>query len=120
MAEVTCTEHRLARAWYIKYPVDAYALGPYRYDKPVSADVASYQALQQFGERPSAIWPDGPTEEVGEYEYPVYDPDAEESEKQIVEVEIVLNGLRDDIQPFEIWLEEMIRSNELVEDVIFK
>ena len=26
---------RKAKAWYIKFPMDAYALGPLRFDKPV-------------------------------------------------------------------------------------
>lgn len=69
------TEHREAWAWYIKYPLDAYALGPYRYDNPVSADEVSEEALEQFGERPAEIWPDGPTHELDEYEYQVDVPE---------------------------------------------
>jgi len=26
---------RMAKAWYIKFPLDAYALGPVRFEKPV-------------------------------------------------------------------------------------
>jgi hypothetical protein len=50
------------------YPLDAYALGPYRFEEPVTADVAIERAEEQFGEKPSNIWPDGPTEEIDEYE----------------------------------------------------
>jgi len=64
-----------ARAWWIKYPLDAYALGPYRYDEPVTADVASDQAKEQFGERPNQIWSEGPTVDVDEYEYLVDEPE---------------------------------------------
>lgn len=69
MAVVAVTSGVLASAWYVKYQADAYALGPFRYEKSVSAQVASDQALKQFGERPGAIWPDGPTEKTEEYEY---------------------------------------------------
>lgn len=65
------TETRLAKAWYVKYPLDAYALGPYRYDKFVGADTVSDEALKQFGERPVEVWPTEATEETDEYEYEV-------------------------------------------------
>jgi len=68
LVTVTDTEHRLAKAWYVKYPLDAYALGPYRFDNMVPATTAIEQALDQFGERPREVWPDGETEEVDEYE----------------------------------------------------
>ena len=65
---VVRAENRLARAWYVKYPLDAYALGPYRFDKPVPATVVISKALESFGERPQEVWPTGPVEEVDEYE----------------------------------------------------
>jgi hypothetical protein len=34
------TDNRLAKAWYILYPLDAYAIGPYRYRQFVSAERA--------------------------------------------------------------------------------
>ena len=66
---MTRTSTTSARAWYVKYPLDAFAMGPYRYDEPVTADVPSDQALEQFGERPGDIWADGSTVDVDEYEY---------------------------------------------------
>jgi len=68
LVTVEDTEHRLARAWYVKYPLDFYAIGPYRYLDPVDANVPINQALEQFGERPSEVWPDGKVEEVEEYD----------------------------------------------------
>ncbi len=69
---ITTTEHRLAKAWYVKYPLDAYALGPYRFDEPAKATEAIELALSAFGERPCEVWPtgdaDGDVEEVEEYE----------------------------------------------------
>lgn len=65
------TEHRLACAWYVKYPLDAYALGPIRFPKPVAADEATEHSREMFGELPSEVWPDGPVEEVDEYEFDV-------------------------------------------------
>ena len=69
LVTTTAQEHRLARAWYVKYPLDAYALGPYRFDKPTSAADVSEIAHKQFGERPREIWPDGQCEEVEPYDY---------------------------------------------------
>ena len=69
----TDTEYRQAEAWYVMYPLDAYALGPYRFDEPVTADVAIERATEQFGEPPASIWPDGPVEEVPEYEIELLD-----------------------------------------------
>jgi hypothetical protein len=66
---ITATEHRTSDAWYVMYPLDAYAMGPYRFEEPVTADVVVGRAQEQFGERPCSLWPDGPTEEVNEYEY---------------------------------------------------
>lgn len=66
---ITEKDDREARAWYVKYPLDAYALGPYRYDESVTAATASEEALEQFGERPAEIWPEGETSQVDEYEY---------------------------------------------------
>ena len=60
-------DFRMASAWFISYPLDAYALGPMRFDKPVKASVALEQAEEQFGELPTAIWPKGPVTEVDEY-----------------------------------------------------
>jgi hypothetical protein len=68
LVTVKSTEHRAARAWYVKYPLDAYALGPYRFKEPVTADVVIEQARKQFGERPAEVWPDGPCDEVDEYD----------------------------------------------------
>lgn len=61
----------LAKAWYISYGRDAYALGPMLYDEPVSADTVSERALDQFGEYPREIWPDGGTINTEPYEYTV-------------------------------------------------
>ena len=63
------TDTRLARAWYIQYPLDAFALGPYRYDRPKTAFEVAEEAHQQFGEYPAEIWPEGMVEETEEYEY---------------------------------------------------
>ncbi len=60
-----------ARRWYVKYPLDAYALGPYEFKNPVTADVAVEEAKNQFGELPAEVWPDGPTVSTDEYEYEV-------------------------------------------------
>jgi len=73
---LTDTEHRLAKAWYVKYPSDAYALGPYRYDEMVPATQAIVQAVETFGEHPSEVWPDGPTEECDEYDIQLMDPES--------------------------------------------
>jgi hypothetical protein len=77
LTTITATSTDSARAWYIKYPLDAYAMGPLRYHEFVTADVASDQALEQFGERPNQIWPDGRTQEVPEYEYLIDVPEEE-------------------------------------------
>jgi len=55
--EVFSDPDREAMAWYVKYDMDAYALGPLRYDKPVTPDVVMGTAFAQFGEYPQAIWP---------------------------------------------------------------
>jgi len=65
---ITNNEYRLAKAWYVKYPLDAYALGPYRFEDPVPATEVIEMVLKQFGERPTEIWPNGTVEEVEEYE----------------------------------------------------
>lgn len=65
------TDSRACEAWYIKYPLDAYALGPIRYNSPVQADRVSDEALNHYGERPKEIWPEGRTVDVPEYEYEV-------------------------------------------------
>ena len=72
---IKSTEHRLAKAWYVKYPLDAYAMGPYRFNTPVLATKAIEIALEQFGERPNQVWPDGKTEEVDEYEIELDEPE---------------------------------------------
>lgn len=72
---ITETSATAARAWYVMYPLDAYALGPYRFNEPVTADVVSDRAMEQFGERPCQIWPEGPTLDVDEYEYEVDIPE---------------------------------------------
>lgn len=65
----TVTGSTLARAWYVMYPRDAYALGPMRYDKPVSACVVSENARIQFGDYPRQIWADGETTSTEPYQY---------------------------------------------------
>ena len=40
-----------------------------------TADVAIERAEEQFGEKPSNIWPDGPTEEIDEYEIELQNAD---------------------------------------------
>jgi hypothetical protein len=69
------TDTRLARAWYVKYPLDAHALGPYRYDEFVAANRAVEDAEASFGEKPVEVWPTGPVEEIAEYEYEVDVPE---------------------------------------------
>jgi len=64
---VESTDYRLASAWYISYPLDAYALGPMRFEKPVDAVTVLERAEEQFSELPTAIWPDGRVIEVDEY-----------------------------------------------------
>ena len=76
--ETQATDNRAARAWYVKYPLDAYALGPYRYNKPMTAADVAEEAKEQFGEYPGEIWPVGATEEVDEYEYAVQDDDEDD------------------------------------------
>ena len=73
--DVTETDTRLCKRWYIKYPLDAYALGPLEFAEPVSAEQAVEQAESQFGEKPREVWPDGPTEETDEYEYTLTVPE---------------------------------------------
>ena len=68
LVTVKSTEHRLAKAWYVKYQLDAYALGPYRYSEPTPATTAIEQAEKGFGEKPAEVWPDGKVVEVEEYE----------------------------------------------------
>ena len=68
---VRVTDNRLASAWYVHYPLDAYALGPLRFNEPVTAAAAADKAERLFCERPKEVWPEGPTEETDEYEYEV-------------------------------------------------
>ena len=51
----------LAKAWYVKYPLDAYALGPLRFERPVDAKEAAMRAEELFGGPPTEVWPSGPT-----------------------------------------------------------
>jgi len=76
------TEHRLAKAWYVKYPLDAYALGPYRYEEFASAEQAAEEAESQFGEKPTEVWPEGEEIEVEEYTYEV---DVPEEDREMYE-----------------------------------
>ena len=69
------TDTRLAKAWYVMYPLDAYALGPIRFDEFVSAVEAVEQAEATFGEKPKELWPEGETQEVDEYNYEVSVPE---------------------------------------------
>ena len=71
------TEYRHAKAWHVQYPLDAYALGPYRYNEFVPAIQAVEDAEEQFGEKPKEVWPDGETVEVEEYKYEVDVPEAD-------------------------------------------
>jgi len=64
LTTITSTENRLARAWYVKYALDPFALGPYRFGEFVPATDAIEIASVQFGERPCAVWPEGEIEEV--------------------------------------------------------
>ncbi len=69
LVTVNQTEHRLAKAWYVKYPLDAYALGPYCYEDFVPAGRAIEDAEEQFGEKPGELWPEGEEVEVAEYRF---------------------------------------------------
>ena len=73
MKDVKATEDRLASAWYVLYPLDAYAIGPYRFKEPVCAETVVERAEEQFGEKPIELWPTGPVEEVDEYEFTLGD-----------------------------------------------
>ena len=75
LVTVKQTEHRLAKAWYVMYPLDAYALGPFRFEQPVAAHEAVALAEAQFGEKPKEVWPDGQEVEVDEYAYEVSVPE---------------------------------------------
>lgn len=69
----TETDDRLCLAWYVKYPLDAYALGPLRFAEPVSAARAAKRAEEIFGELPQEVWPAGPIEEGETYEYHLWE-----------------------------------------------
>ena len=75
LVRVKQMEYRLAKAWYVMYPLDAYALGPFRFREPVDANEVVEQAETQFGEKPREVWPDGETVEVEEYTYEVSVPE---------------------------------------------
>jgi len=65
------TDCRESCAWYVRYPDDSQAMGPFRYNERVKADRVSDDATKWFGGRPSEVWPDGKVEFVPEYEYEV-------------------------------------------------
>ena len=50
-------DDRLAKRWYVKYPLDCYALGPLHFNESVGADRAVEEAESLFGERPREVWP---------------------------------------------------------------
>ena len=77
LTTITRQDDRLSYAWYVKYPLDAYALGPYRFDHPVPATDAVELALEGFGERPNQVWPDGRVIETDEYEYELDVPEGD-------------------------------------------
>lgn len=82
MKTVVVTEQGFcrARAWYVKYPLDAYALGPIRFDEAVTAETAVEEARLTRGARPQELWPDGPVEATDEaytYELDVPEEDVE-------------------------------------------
>ncbi len=68
---VVATETRTAKAWYVRYPLDAHAQGPFRYEEKgfVGADTAVNDGKRMFGAFPVEVWPSGETREVPEYEY---------------------------------------------------
>lgn len=39
----------IGTAWYIKFPADAYALGPVRFKEPVSESIVREYARKHFG-----------------------------------------------------------------------
>ena len=57
-----------SRAWYAKYPLDAYALGPARFDTYVSAAYAAQQFEDTFGKLPAEMWTSGSAVDVPRYE----------------------------------------------------
>ena len=72
------TEYRHAKAWYVKFPLDGYALGPLRFDEFVPASQVVTEAEDQFGEKPKELWPDGEIIEVEEYKYEVDVPEGDQ------------------------------------------
>lgn len=84
-ANVIVRQSCLAQAWFVKYPLDAYALGPYRYDKYVSAAIAAGQAKESFGEYPADVWPDGQIKSCEEYDVILRDPDAIEDPENLID-----------------------------------
>lgn len=72
--QLTRHENRISFAWFVMYPNDAYAMGPYRYDEMVPANVPVEEAFDTFGAYPSQLWPEGKTEEIAEYEYHITVP----------------------------------------------
>ena len=51
-------DERQSQAWYVKYNLDAYALGPMRFDHPVTEAEAIEAAERAFGETPAEVWPE--------------------------------------------------------------
>ena len=75
LVDIEQKDDRIARAWYVMYPNDAYALGPYRYNSLVPASRAVEDAECGFGEKPRDVWPEGEIEDVDEYSYTVSVPE---------------------------------------------
>jgi len=50
------TNRTKARAWYVKYRLDTYALGPLQFQKPVTKTEAIRTAARMFGEKPREVW----------------------------------------------------------------
>ena len=81
MALITTTSCCKSDAWYVIFPLDAYALGPYRFDELISAKQLVEEVEEQFGEKPSNVWPTGPnpSEEIEEYEFELQGEDDEDN-----------------------------------------
>jgi len=75
-----------AREWYVQYPLDAYAMGPYEFDDYVGADEAAETAKKQFGEYPAEVWPEGDSIEAGDT-YEAWDEEEEPYEEEYSEDE---------------------------------
>lgn len=86
LVTVKSTDNQVAAAWFVKYPLDFHALGPYRFDRLVPATIAIERALGQFGERPCEVWPSGYAEEVVEYEIELDEPENWQSDGRSLEI----------------------------------